>query len=58
MNSLWDIRIFLGLVPKESPCIFSRLRKATVNTDKPAVGLQLLAPRTFQHHALKKTVGP
>jgi hypothetical protein len=23
MNSLWDIRIFLGLVPKESPCIRS-----------------------------------
>jgi hypothetical protein len=23
MNSLWDIRIFLGLVPKESPCISS-----------------------------------
>jgi hypothetical protein len=23
MNSLWDIRIFLGLVPKESPCSFS-----------------------------------
>ena len=22
MNSLWDIRIFLGLVPKESPCIY------------------------------------
>ena len=21
MNSLWDIRIFLGLVPKESHCI-------------------------------------
>jgi hypothetical protein len=21
MNSLWDIRIFLGLVPKESLCI-------------------------------------
>ena len=21
MNSLWDTRIFLGLVPKESPCI-------------------------------------
>jgi hypothetical protein len=21
MNSLWDIRIFLGLVPKESTCI-------------------------------------
>jgi hypothetical protein len=21
MNSLWDIRVFLGLVPKESPCI-------------------------------------
>jgi hypothetical protein len=21
MNSLWDIHIFLGLVPKESPCI-------------------------------------
>jgi hypothetical protein len=21
MNSLWDICIFLGLVPKESPCI-------------------------------------
>ena len=24
MNSLWDIRIFLGLVPKESHCILSR----------------------------------
>ena len=24
MNSLWDIRIFLGLVPKESPCISLR----------------------------------
>jgi hypothetical protein len=24
MNSLWDIRIFLGLVPKESPCIIVR----------------------------------
>jgi hypothetical protein len=23
MNSLWDIRIFLGLVPKESPCTIS-----------------------------------
>ena len=23
MNSLWDIRIFLGLVPKESPCIYN-----------------------------------
>ena len=22
MNSLWDIRIFLGLVPRESPCIY------------------------------------
>jgi hypothetical protein len=22
MNSLWDIRIFLGLVTKESPCIY------------------------------------
>ena len=22
MNSLWDIHIFLGLVPKESPCIY------------------------------------
>jgi hypothetical protein len=22
MNSLWDIRIFLGLVPKESPCMY------------------------------------
>ena len=22
MNSLWDIRIFLGLVPKESPCVY------------------------------------
>jgi hypothetical protein len=22
MHSLWDIRIFLGLVPKESLCIF------------------------------------
>ena len=21
MNSLWDIRIFLGLVPEESPCM-------------------------------------
>ena len=24
MNSLWDIRIFLGLVPKESPCTFQK----------------------------------
>jgi hypothetical protein len=24
MNSLWYIRIFLGLVPKESPCIISK----------------------------------
>ena len=23
INSLWDIRIFLGLVPKESPCTIS-----------------------------------
>ena len=22
MNGLWDIRIFLGLVPKESTCIY------------------------------------
>ena len=27
MNSLWDIRIFLGLVPKESPCIRISIRK-------------------------------
>jgi hypothetical protein len=27
MNSLWDIRIFLGLVPKESPCIRLHLAK-------------------------------
>ena len=26
MNSLWDIRIFLGLVPKESPCICGYLK--------------------------------
>jgi hypothetical protein len=25
MNSLWDIRIFLDLVPKESPCIWRSL---------------------------------
>ena len=25
MNSLWDICIFLGLVPKESPCIYTML---------------------------------
>jgi hypothetical protein len=25
MNSLWDIRIFLGLVPKESPCTLRQL---------------------------------
>ena len=24
MNSLWDIRIFLGLVPKESPCTWRK----------------------------------
>jgi hypothetical protein len=24
MNSLWDIRIFLGLVSKESSCTFAR----------------------------------
>jgi hypothetical protein len=28
MNSLWDIRIFLGLVPKKSPCIILRIRTA------------------------------
>ena len=27
MNSLWDIRIFLDLVPKESPCIFRKKRE-------------------------------
>ena len=26
MNSLWDIRISLGLVPKEPPCINDTLR--------------------------------
>jgi hypothetical protein len=25
MNSLWDIRIFLGLVPKESPCMLRNM---------------------------------
>jgi hypothetical protein len=32
INSLWDIRIFLGLVPKESPCIFIYYT-VTHNTD-------------------------
>jgi hypothetical protein len=26
MNGLWDIRIFLGLVPKESPCTWFLVR--------------------------------
>ena len=30
MNSLWDIRIFLGLVPKESPCTTT---STTTSTD-------------------------
>jgi hypothetical protein len=29
MNSLWDIRIFLGLVPKESPCIMKLYKQLT-----------------------------
>jgi hypothetical protein len=33
MNSLWDIRIFLGLVPKESLCIWLQ----TVNSLEFAV---------------------
>ena len=27
MNSLWDIRIFLGLVPKESPCTYNLIMR-------------------------------
>ena len=33
MNSLWDIRIFLGLVPKESHCSID-------NTDKNATVIE------------------
>jgi hypothetical protein len=32
MNSIWDIRIFLGLVPKESPCIIH-----VTNQDSPHI---------------------
>ena len=32
MNSLWDIRIFLGPVPKESPCIIWRPAKCSGNS--------------------------
>jgi hypothetical protein len=31
MNSLWDIRIFLGLVPKESTCVMELCILSTEN---------------------------
>jgi hypothetical protein len=34
MNSLWDIRIFLGLVPKESPCTSKYSGKWNIYTFK------------------------
>ena len=34
MNSLWDIRIFLGLVPKESPGIISVVRVHVVGREQ------------------------
>ena len=38
MNSLWDIRIFLGLVPKESPCI--RTHRNVYKSCKPFASIQ------------------
>jgi hypothetical protein len=35
MNSLWDIRIFLGLVPKEPPCIMYNNTFPTKSLLKP-----------------------
>jgi hypothetical protein len=44
MNSLWDIRIFLGLVPKESPCISVYMLMADpVGRAVSGVGLRPLA---------------
>ena len=40
MNSLWDIRIFLGLVPKESLCIYNNNE---LKVTQPEVGYLVLA---------------
>ena len=40
MNSLWDIRIFLGLVPKESPCI-----RLPCGWHWPRIACETIAPR-------------
>jgi len=61
MNSLWDIRIFLGLVPKESHCISVFFYYSVWNTisivegtvcTTVLVGLHYFGPRTtinFSH---------
>ena len=35
MNGLWDIRIFLGLVPKESPCIYIYILNEKISSPCP-----------------------
>ena len=54
MNSLWDIRIFLGLVPKESPCT----SKATEYV-RTALRTSILEPRTATrtHYASGRSYG-
>ena len=68
MNSLWDIRIFLGLVPKESPCrsllkqldilpvprqyIFSRLSFSIINQEIFKTNSSLCSINTRYKHRL------
>ena len=54
MNSLWDTRIFLGLVPKESPCILKKNFTALIWNPRRSVssGVPLWDPQTSQHRVL------
>jgi hypothetical protein len=46
MNSLWDIRIFLGLVPKESPCTTAMVIRVYLHK---RTTISLPSPSTFKH---------
>jgi len=50
MNSLWDIRIFLGLVPKESPCTFATAACFTEPNNFICIYRPLLATRFWWTH--------
>jgi hypothetical protein len=50
MNSLWDIRIFLGLAPKESPCIMCP--KGVMNLGKNKVLCDVLASQLLNSSKL------